>query len=67
MLKKLQKTNKELFFFKYGEKIIIDRNNIPEELNIRGDLSEKLSGDLSGISGDISSIYGNASGISGDL
>ena len=63
-MKKALTKNKELYYYKDEEKIIVTQDNIPEW--ITGDLSE-ISGNLDWISGDVSGIRGNVSGISGNV
>ena len=74
ILKNSKNSNiKELYYYKGDEKIIINKNNIPDFIelwndigNIRGDASN-IGGDVRNIGGDVSNIIGDVSNIYGDI
>ena len=70
MKKLLTKKNKELYYYKNGERIIVDKNNkntYPE--SITGDIDSRLQGNISELRGDINSrLRGDInSGLRGDI
>ena len=77
MKKLLKKQNREVFYYKDGKKIIIDRDDkstYPSRLY--GKISPELSGDVSGLSGNIlpefygnilPELYGNISSLYGNI
>ena len=68
MKKLLKKTDKkDLYYFLGGQKQIIDRadpKTHPSELT--GNISNELTGNISGLAGDISGLHGDISGVYGD-
>ena len=69
MKKLLKKTDKkDLYYFLGGQKQIIDRadpKTHPSELT--GNISNELTGNISGLAGDISGLHGDISGLHGDI
>ena len=67
MKKNLTKINDELYFYRNGEKIVVNKNDSKTYPNgLTGDVSN-IRGDVSGITGDVSNIRGDMSGITGNV
>jgi len=76
MKKLLKKQNEEIYYYKDNVKTVIDRNNkTTYPVNIYGNITSGLSGDITGLTGNISSeltgnitgLYGNITGLYGNI
>ena len=57
MKKLLKKQNEEIYYYKDNVKTVIDRNNkTTYPVNIYGNITSGLSGDITGLTGNISGL-----------
>ena len=69
MKKALQKhDNREIYFYLNNEKKIIDRNDKSTyPVDISGNISSGLTGNITGLYGNITGLTGNITGLYGDI
>ena len=69
MKKALQKhDNREIYFYLNNEKKIIDRNDKSTyPVDISGNISSGLTGNITGLYGNITGLTGNITGLTGDI